>query len=73
MAKLITRRFSNWKEQVIDEDTIKPSNLAKAIMEYLDCECTYFPSMADDDPVMSACSYAKREGARKGFVRYFFY
>ena len=24
----------------------------------LDCECTYFPSMADDDPIMSAYSYA---------------
>ena len=37
-------------------------------MEYLDCECTYFPSMADDDPIMSAYSYAKREGVREGFV-----
>ena len=27
-----------------------PSDLAEAMMEYLDCECTYFPSMTDDDP-----------------------
>ena len=31
-------------------------------MEYLDCECTYFPSMADDDPIMSAYSYASGWG-----------
>jgi len=37
-------------------------------MEYLDCECTYFPSMADDDPIMSAYSYAKRESVKEGFV-----
>ena len=37
-------------------------------MEYLDCECTYFPSMADDDPIRSAYSYAQRLGVREGFV-----
>ena len=37
-------------------------------MEYLDCECIYFPSMADDDPIMSAYSYAKRDSAHEGFV-----
>ena len=42
--------------------------MAQAIMEYLDCECTYFPSMKDDDPIMSAYSYAKRLGVREGFV-----
>ena len=33
-----------------------------------DCECTYFPSMKDDDPIMSAYSYAKRESVKEGFV-----
>ena len=51
-------------EDVSDE----PSEVADALMEYLDCECTYFPSMADDDPIMSAYSYAKREAIKKGFV-----
>ena len=37
-------------------------------MEYLDCECTYFPSMTDDDPIMSAYNYAKRESIKEGFV-----
>ena len=37
-------------------------------MEYLDCECTYFPSMADDDPIMSAYSYARRLGVREDFI-----
>ena len=68
MAKVIDERFANWQGQSFDEDTLEPSEVADAIMEYLDCECTYFPSMADDDPIMSAYSYAKREGIKKGFV-----
>ena len=52
----------------LDEDTLEPSDAAQAIMEYLDCECTYFPSMTDDDPIMSAYSDAKRESVKKGFV-----
>ena len=61
--KQIEEKFSQ-PEEVSDE----PSEVADALMEYLDCECTYFPSMADDDPIMSAYSYAKREGIKKGFV-----
>ena len=68
MAKVIEERFENWQGQDFDEDTLEPSEVAQAIMEYLDCECTYFPSMADDDPIMSAYSYAQRLGVREGFV-----
>ena len=68
MAKVIEKRFANWQGQDFDEDTLEPSELAEAMMEYLDCECTYFPSMADDDPIMSAYSYAKRDSANEGFV-----
>ena len=68
MAQVIEERFVNWQEQDFDEDTLEPSEVAHAIMEYLDCECTYFPSMADDDPIMSAYSYAQRLGVREGFV-----
>ena len=68
MAQVIEERFVNWQGQDFDEDTLEPSGVAQAIMEYLDCECTYFPSMADDDPIMSAYSYAKRESVREGFV-----
>ena len=68
MAKVIEKRFVNWQGQDFDEDTLEPSEVAQAIMEYLDCECTYFPSMADDDPIMSAYSYARRLGVREGFV-----
>ena len=68
MAKVIDRRFENWQGQDFDEDTLEPSDTARAIMEYLDCECTYFPSMKDDDPIMSAYSYAKRDSAHDGFV-----
>ena len=68
MAEVIGERFENWQGQDFDEDTLEPSEVAHAIMEYLDCECTYFPSMADDDPIMSAYSYAQRLGVREGFV-----
>ena len=68
MAEVIEERFANWQGQDFDEDTLEPSEVAQAIMEYLDCECTYFPSMADDDPIMSAYSYAKRESVKEGFV-----
>ena len=68
MAKVMEERFTNWQGQDFDEDTLEPSELAEALMEYLDCECTYFPSMKDDDPIMSAYSYAKRESVREGFV-----
>ncbi|WP_302770388.1 immunity protein Imm33 domain-containing protein [Anaerotignum lactatifermentans] len=68
MAKVIEERFTNWQGQDFDEDTLEPSELAEVLMEYLDCECIYFPSMKDDDPIMSAYSYAKRESIREGFV-----
>ena len=68
MAKVIEERFVNWQGQDFDEDTLEPSEVAQAIMEYLDCECTYFPSMKDDDPIMAAYGYAKRDSAQEGFV-----
>ena len=68
MAKVIEERFENWQGQDFDEDTLEPSEVAEALMEYLDCECTYFPSMADDDPIMAAYSYAKRKSIQEGFV-----
>ena len=68
MAKVIEKRFTNWQGQDFDEDTLEPSDTARAIMEYLDCECTYFPSMKDDDPIMAAYGYAKRDSAQEGFV-----
>ena len=68
MAKVIDKRFANWEGQDFNEETLEPSDLAKAMMEYLECECTYFPSMKDDDPIMSAYSYAKRDSEHEGFV-----
>ena len=68
MAKVIEKRFTNWQGQDFDEDTLEPSDTARAIMEYLDCECTYFPSMKDDDPIMAAYGYAKGDSAQEGFV-----
>ena len=71
MAEVIEERFANWQGQDFDEDTLEPSELADALMEYLDCECTYFPSMADDDPIMAAYGYARRESIKEGFVPVF--
>ena len=68
MAEVIEERFTNWQGQDFDEDTLEPSEVAEALMEYLDCECTYFPSMKDDDPIMAAYGYAKRDSAQEGFV-----
>ena len=68
MAKVIEKRFMNWQGQDFNEATLEPSEVAQAIMEYLDCECTYFPSMKDDDPITAAYSYAKRDSVHEGFV-----
>ena len=68
MAEVIEERFTNWQGQDFDQNTLEPSEVADALMEYLDCECTYFPSMKDDDPIMSAYSYAKRGSFKEGFI-----
>lgn len=56
----------NSELEVYSED--EPLDLAEAMMKYLNCECTYFPSMKDDDPIMLAYNYAKRESVKEGFV-----
>ena len=68
MAEVIDRRLVNWMNQEIDPKTREPSELANAMMEYLGCECEYFPSMRDDDPIMSAYGYARRLGVREGYI-----
>lgn len=68
MAQVIDRRFALWQgmgKEAVDEE---PSELAQALMTYLDCSCRYFPPMLDDDPIMAAYGYASRLGVRKGFV-----
>ncbi len=67
MAKLIDKRFQNWQGQEFSQDTA-PSELAVAMMDYLDCDCQYFPSMRDDDPITSSLCYAQRLGVREGFI-----
>jgi len=56
----------NSEPEVYSED--EPLDLAEAMMKYLNCECTYFPSMKDDDPIMLAYNYAKRESVKEGFM-----
>ena len=44
MATVIEERFVNWQGQDYDEEGNPPSSCGPGpIMEYLDCECTYFP------------------------------
>lgn len=37
-------------------------------MQYLGCDCEYFPPMRDDDPITAAYSYARRRGMEEGFL-----
>ena len=41
---------------------------ARAVMEYLNCECIYFPAMEDDDPVMEVYRRARQDSTCGGFV-----
>ena len=68
MARIIERRYENWAGQRFDDSTLAPSETAEALMAYLDCECTYFPSMADEDPIMCAYEHARKNAAHEGFV-----
>ena len=38
------------------------SALAQALMRYLDCPCTYYAPMRDDDPLMEAFREAQQRG-----------
>ena len=67
MARVMQQRWDCWKNQEVAADT-EPSELAKTMMRYLGCECRYFPSMRDDDPITAAFGYAQRLGVREGFV-----
>lgn len=41
---------------------------AEQLKEYLGCPCTYFPPMADDQPIMDAYRQARSRGKKEGFV-----
>lgn len=38
------------------------------LKEYLSCPCTYFPPMADDQPIMDAYRQARARGEKEGFL-----
>ena len=44
------------------------SALTQALMKYLDCPCTYFPPMRDDDPLTEAFRSARQRGIEQGFT-----
>ncbi len=41
---------------------------AEQLKEYLGCPCTYFPPMADDQPIMDAYRQARARGEKEGFL-----
>lgn len=43
MAKVIEKRFLNWQGQDFNEDTLEPSELAQAMMKYLNCGMYLLP------------------------------
>ena len=46
--------------------------LVSGLVNYLDCPCTYFAPMIDDDPLMEAYEKAREESAQsKDFVPVF--
>lgn len=47
----------------MEEKNGKPSELAEAMMRYLDCECRYFPPMRDDTELCAAYRDARRDAA----------
>lgn len=46
----------------------KLSELEKAMISYLGCECQYFPPMKDDAPITAAFRAARESGPQEGFV-----
>ena len=76
MAATIAQRWDAWKRNSAErkeKEDERPSDVAVAIMRYLncgraDCALTYFPPMADDDPIVAAYSYAVRRSVHDGYV-----
>ena len=69
LADVIQTRWDAW--QNISQNAVDcgdPSPLAKAIINYLDCPCEYFPPLPDDDPLRAAYAYAVRDGMKEGFI-----
>lgn len=52
----------------MEEKNGKPSELAEAMMQYLDCECRYFPPMRDDTELCAAYRDARRDATDGGYV-----
>ena len=52
----------------MEEKNGKPSELAEAMMQYLDCECRYFPPMRDDTELCAAYFDALRDATDGGYV-----
>ena len=66
MARLMQQRWEGFKNYEPSDE--EPSELAQAMMQYLGCDCEYFPPMKDDDPITAAYSYACRRGMEEGFL-----
>ncbi len=47
------------------------SDIIKAIIDYLDCQCRYFEPMDDDEDIMEVYYEARKRGEKEGFVPVF--
>lgn len=66
MAEIIQHIWEDWLNLIISDE--QPDDNAKSIMENLEGETMFFPSMSDDDPIYTAYLYNKRIGRREGFI-----
>ena len=67
MAALMDRRLAGWMAQDIPGDG-EPDEAARALMERLDCFCSYFPPMKDPQPPLAAFGYGRRQAIRDGYI-----
>ena len=66
MKIVMDRHFDAWNTQEIVGEKL-PSPVCASIIRYLGCQYVYFPSMKNDDPIISALGYARRRGLTEGY------
>ena len=67
MAAVMDDRRAHWLAQDIPGDG-QPGPAARALMERLEGECSYFAPMKDPDPLLADFGYARRQAIRDGYI-----
>ena len=60
--------FEILRSSTVTHNDEAPSELAQAMMDYLDCPCTFFGPASDDSRLMKAWQETCKRGAVEGFV-----